>query len=418
MENNNTYGLVVGVSAYQFINPLPVTVTKDASDVHAVLVNPKYCAFPEDNVRLLLNDNANKENILNVLSHIADQCDSDSTVFIYFSGHGLWLPHGENQGTYLLPVDVSYQSEADLVSSSIPNSVFIAALQAIVARKVVVIFDACHSGSLGETKGLAKSDIKSGLPQWYYDELSTGRGRIIIASSRENEESWVFKSDDNSLFTLHLLNGLQGHAASEDGYVRIFNLFEYLQPRVTIRQPIQHPIFSGKLESNFPLAFSENFKVLAVEKAASEERILDDGYEYDAYISYLDKEPDSSWVWDTLVPRLKDAGLKVAVSGNVGTRGVARLVNDERGMEKSRRTLVILSDDYLQDFAVGFENTMAQTMGIQEGFYRVIPIYNGTVDKQHLPTRLGMLSNIDLAHPRRAEEEMQHLISSLKNPLN
>lgn len=48
---------------------------------------------------------------------------------------------------------------------------------------------------------------------------------------------------------------------------------------------------------------------------------------YDAYICYVDREPDSTWVWDTLVPKLDSAGLNVAVSGDIATPGVAQVVN-------------------------------------------------------------------------------------------
>jgi hypothetical protein len=43
-----------------------------------------------------------------------------------------------------------------------------------------------------------------------------------------------------------------------------------------------------------------------------------EGYRYDAYISFVDKEPGTTWVWEALVPRLEAIGLRVAVSGDSG----------------------------------------------------------------------------------------------------
>ena len=60
----------------------------------------------------------------------------------------------------------------------------------------------------------------------------------------------------NSLFTQHLLAGFKGGVSSEDGLVRVFDLFEYVQPRVTSDQPNQHPVFKADLEENFPSAFT------------------------------------------------------------------------------------------------------------------------------------------------------------------
>ena len=58
------------------------------------------------------------------------------------------------------------------------------------------------------------------------------------------------------LFTSHLLDGLRGAAASADGYVRVFDLFEYVQPLVTPSRRDQHPVFKAEVEENFAVAAS------------------------------------------------------------------------------------------------------------------------------------------------------------------
>lgn len=143
----------------------------------------------------------------------------------------------------------------------------------------------------------------------------------------------------------------------------------------------------------------------------------DGEFEYDAYISYVDEEPDSTWVWDVLVPRLEEAGLAVAVSGETDLIGVAKVVNMEQGLRLSRRTLVILSELYLADTAAEFENVMVQTMGIEEGTARLVLVYKDAADPQNLPYRLKQLTGVKLNHPRRAEREFQKLTRQLKQPL-
>jgi hypothetical protein len=143
----------------------------------------------------------------------------------------------------------------------------------------------------------------------------------------------------------------------------------------------------------------------------------EEGFRYDAYVSYVDREPDATWVWDTLVPRLEDAGLRVTVSGDVEEPGVARVVSIERGLKQAKRTVVVLSQTYLADHMADFENVMAQTMGIQEGAYRLLPVKIAPIDAGQLPTRLSMLTTLNLAHPRRAEREFSRLIRALQGPL-
>lgn len=407
---DNAHALVVGIANYQKINKLPLTVLKDAQDIYNLLIDPMHCGYSPANVQLLLDSQATKAVISQALTALSKRSNQDSTVFLYISGHGGQVEFGPHAGQYLLPVDTDYTSGASLAQTAISGTQFTAALHAIPARKIVTVFDCCHSGGIGQPKDPTASTIKAGLPNSFYDVLKQGRGRAILASSRDTELSWVLPGAANSLFTQHLLAGLRGGIPSDDGLIRIFDLFEYLQPKVTGDQPNQHPIFKAELEENIPVAL-----YLGGQKGVVP--VVEEGFRYDAYISYVDKEPDATWVWDTLVPRLDEAGLRIAVSGDVEEPGVARVVNIERGITQSKRTLVVLSETYLADNMGEFENVLVQTMGIQEGSYRLLPVKIAPINQNYLPTRLGMLTTLDVVHPRRAEREFDRLVNALQGPL-
>ena len=142
-----------------------------------------------------------------------------------------------------------------------------------------------------------------------------------------------------------------------------------------------------------------------------------DAYRYDAYISYVNDPQDEAWVWDELVPRLERAGLRVAVSGDSPTPGVERLVAAEQGIAEAKRTVVVASPSYLRDHMGNFENVLAQTMGVDEGSYRVLPVTPPGAGDVQLPMRLRMLTVLDLGHPRRAERNLDRLIVALQSPL-
>lgn len=407
---DKAHALVIGIANYQHVNRLPPTVLQDAQDIHGLLVDPQHCAYPPENVRLLLDGQATQVALRQALADLAQRSNQDSTVFFYISSHGGRLESGSYAGEYLLPVDTLYTSDQSLAQTSISGSEFTEALRAIPARKVVVIFDCCHSGGIGQPKDITAPVLKAGLPESYYEALKAGIGRAILASSRSTEYSWVLPGATNSLFTKHLLAGLRGGIASEDGLIRIFDLFEYLQPKVTSDQPDQHPIFKAELEENFPVALYLGGQKGVVPRD-------EEGFRYDAYVSYVDREPDATWVWETLVPSLEGAGLYVAVSGDVEEPGVARVVNIERGIRQAKRTIIALSEAYLADNMADFENVLAQTMGIQEGAYRLLPVKIAPIDESRLPVRLSMLTTLDLTHPRRAEREFDRLVQALQGPL-
>jgi Caspase domain/TIR domain len=407
---DDAYALIVGIADYLHVTKLPPAVRNDARGVRDLLLDPRYCGYPPGHVTMLLDGEASRDAIVDALSGLAAQAHPTSGVLVYISSHGGRVVSGAFAGEYILPVDTVLASGKDLAMTAISGDEFTAALRAIPARKVLVIFDCCHAGGLGQPKDVPDSLIKAGLPDGYYERLAAGRGRAILSSSRDTEYSYVLPAAANSLFTQHLLAGLKGGVSSEDGLVRVFDLFEYVQPRVTSDQPNQHPVFKADLEENFPVGLYLGGKKDVVTRD-------EEGFRYDAYLSYADREPDSAWVWETLIPWLEREGLRVVVSGASRDPGVPLIVNSERGIQQAKRTLVLLSQAYLEDNMTDFENVAAQSIGIEEGSYRLLPVKIGPVDEARLPVRLRMLATLDLTDPRRADREFGRLAEALRGPL-
>jgi hypothetical protein len=410
----NAHALVIGIANYQHISGLPETVLNDAQEIHNLLVDPNLCGYQPDNVTLLRDQGATQAAIRQALADLTARANADSTVFFYISSHGGRVESGPAAGEYLLPVDTDYSSDEAVARTAIAGAEFTEALRAIPARKVLVAFDCCHSGGIGQPKDALAPSIKAGFSESYYDQLKSGKGRVILASSRDDEYSWVLPGAANSLFTQQLLSGLRGGIASEDGLIRIFDVFEYVQPRVTAAQSNQHPIFKAEVEENFPVALYVGGRKGVVPKT-------EDGYKYDVYVSYSEQEPDATWVWETLLPQFEAADLKVAISDDVGELGVARVVNVERGMKQARRTLAVLSPAFLQNNMAQFESVLGQTMSIEEGRARLLTAFIAEVDSGVLPARLSpnMIGTVNLSDltSRRGKMQLDKLVNALKSPL-
>ena len=417
---DNAHALIVGIAAYTHVAGLPEAVRNDARDIRDLLADPRRGGYPPGHITLLLDEQATRAGILAALTGLAARSDAGSSVVIYISGHGARVTSGARAGEYILPVDCVFASAEDLASTAISGAEFAAALRTIPARKVFVVFDCCHAGGIGRPKDgaapqvpevLQASLVKAGLPDGYYERLAAGRGRAILSSSRDSEFSYVLPAAVNSLFTQHLLAGLRGGGIPrEDGLIRVFDLFEYVQPRVTRDQPAQHPVFRADLEENFPIALGP---VGEKDAAPGDEQ----GFRYDAYVSYVDRAPDSTWVWETLVPRLEREGLRLVVSGTSPDPGVPLVVGIERGIRQAKRTLVVLSQAYLEDNLADFENVVAQSLGVEEGAYRLLPVRIEPIDENRLPLRLSMLTTLNLADSPRADREFARLAAALRGPL-
>ncbi len=232
------YAVVVGVGA-----DLPVTVT-DATAIADLLRDPARCAYPPDQVKLLTGDHARREHVLSALGWLAQAAGSDATAVVYFSGHGMETPD-----YYLMPFGYDV---ADLPGTAIPGRVFTERLRAIRAGKLLVLLDCCHAGGQAEAKG----QVKSPLPAAAIDELGSGSGRVVLASSRRDEVSWT--GNPYSVFTAALMEGLAGYGAAEqDGYARVLDVAMWVGRKAPDRTgDKQHPIIKvSNLQENFAVAW-------------------------------------------------------------------------------------------------------------------------------------------------------------------
>ncbi len=386
---NQAQALVVGIAAYQQVRPLPAEVRSDVEAIRAVLVDPLLCGYPPENVQVLLDGEATLAGLRAALVNLVQRGTATGTVFIYMSCHGGRIETGAEAGEYLLPVDVDYDAATGKIvaSTALAGAELTRLVRSIPARRLVVVFDCCHAGGIGEPKVGAKPGFKTGLPEGYYDQLKTGRGRVVLASSRSTELSWILPGAGNSLFTQHLVAGLRGGANGVGGVIRIFDLFDYVQPRVTADEARQHPIFKAELEENFAIALYQGSKSSA--PLPPTPTVLPDGFEYDVFVSYRQREPDKGWVRKQLVPQLELLGLRVCVDYRDFRLGAMLIKEMERAVVTSRYTLAVLSPQYLQSNFTEFENLIAEHLGLEAGSRRLL-----IVMREECQPRLGLRARL------------------------
>lgn len=250
------HAVVIGVASYRHLPPLPEAVRNDAHDLRAALSDPARCGYPHGQVAALLDAGATADNIRKALRHLAEKTGPDDTAVVFFSGRAahepdpgardLLEPGGEPREIFL-PADCD---PADLRSTALSGAEITSLLASIKAGRLLILLDAGHGGGSGDP---LPSDAKSGLSERFYQRLAQGRGRAVIASTRQGEVSQVLPGARNSLFAHHLLEALRGHTNKTlgDGYVRAFDLFRHLAERVPARAR-QHPVFkAGAADDDF-----------------------------------------------------------------------------------------------------------------------------------------------------------------------
>lgn len=253
------HAVVIGVAHYPCVRPLPETVLNDARDLYALLTNPIACGYPTapaPNVTLLLDAEATGDRIRAALVDLAARTGPNDTALVFFSGHGAYKGSNSEVQQYILPYDCASDN---FTGTAISGAEMTTLLRNIPAGRLLILFDSCHSGGVGEPKGVLPQ-LKIGLSESYYAGLAQGRGRVVIASCRADEYSWALEGMNHSLFTHYLLEALQGQAKTlGDGFVRVFDLFRHVADHVPARaeqiNASQHPLFKATaVENDFPIA--------------------------------------------------------------------------------------------------------------------------------------------------------------------
>jgi tetratricopeptide (TPR) repeat protein len=249
------WAVVIGVSNYKNLGPNEQLefAHRDAADFADFLRSPNGGGFPSNQLTLLTNETATLSAVRSALgTTLPRSVEPDDMVIIFFAGHG--VVEGESEG-YLLAHDSDPQNlYATALQVSELNRIISERLK---ARTVILITDACHSGTLGwSARGTRES---TALVNRYLDEVGkSGKGVFRLLASRADQLSYEDKrfGGGHGCFTWFMLEGLKGKADRDaDGFVRVGELLDYLAETVpNATQSLQHPRAAGDIDTRLPLS--------------------------------------------------------------------------------------------------------------------------------------------------------------------
>ena len=136
-----------------------------------------------------------------------------------------------------------------------------------------------------------------------------------------------------------------------------------------------------------------------------------DQFEYDVFISYSSKDKD--WVRGDLLHTLEQHGLRACIDYRDFQPGAPSIKEIERAILTSRKTLLILTPDYLASQWTEFENLLLQTLEPSNQNLRLIPLLKAKCD---LPLRLRMLTYVNFVDPDEWDIAWRQLFTALGGP--
>jgi hypothetical protein len=134
-----------------------------------------------------------------------------------------------------------------------------------------------------------------------------------------------------------------------------------------------------------------------------------DDFRYDAFISYSRKNRD--WVLSRLLPRLEREGIRICIDERDFEIGAPVLENIENAVDQSRKTLLVLTPEWVESRWAAFESLLLQTDDPTGLTRRFLPLL---VKPCELPRRLRVYTYLDLTDSTIFDAEMQRLLQAIR----
>lgn len=241
--------LSIGINRHidQEVNDLSLAVS-DATAIHSLLED----SFKEIGVsKLLVDQNATKDNILHALDEIKIASTELDTVIVYYSGHG-------SETYWLIPNDFS---KANPFNTSIPMEDLVSIFSEMKCKLGLVLLDCCFSGEAGsKVFNLGLKEKSADASNDDFLNLLSAKGKVIVTASNQGESAWENMRLNHGIFTYHLIRAMSGDVQYKNQESFTFQEFlDYIVPNVqkeaNLLGKVQTPTYKCNIEGNvtFPI---------------------------------------------------------------------------------------------------------------------------------------------------------------------
>ncbi|MBL9006105.1 MAG: caspase family protein [Myxococcales bacterium] len=220
------WALIIGITKYVHPQEREVKIeyaAKDAIAFRDFLASPEGGRFDSENIKLMIDDDARRENINGGISWLGRNAQNSGTVYVYISGHAVL---SGNNNLQLIPHDGSID---DSVNSLISIDEFIRHLhEQVDSRNMFIFLDVCHAGAT--------------IPSQYFPTLP-GRSRMIFASAAKDQTARESRELESSIFSHYLIAALRSAAKqAPDGNMRGSDIVDRVTAQVLAQALKEHHV--------------------------------------------------------------------------------------------------------------------------------------------------------------------------------
>lgn len=216
---DKSYAVIIGINNYEKWPSLEYAV----NDAKAMERKLKSLGFE---TTILINQNANKDNILKILGdELPRKVGKNDRVIIFFAGHGQTEQLADDsQMGYIIPVDAD---TGNIFSTAISMDQVRNFSRRLKAKHVLYLIDSCYAGL-----GLTRSGSIPASEKDYLRKITTRKAHQMLVAGGKGE--LAHEEGSHGVFTKYILEALDGAAdRDEKGYITFSDISAYVKPKVS-----------------------------------------------------------------------------------------------------------------------------------------------------------------------------------------
>ena len=304
------YALVIGIANYKNAPDYQECnsrfcdlryTDKDAKEFYQLL-KEDLSGFKDENLSLLLNDEATASAIRGEFGHYIKTLDKDDLLVFYYSGHGgretdIGNDESDGMDEYYLPYGVK---QDDLFATAIRDDEFGNWMSSLKTNNVVIILDSCFSGGATKSiKGLSPGGLKAAPYNNVFSDFEL-EDKVLLAASEENQPSLESEKLNQGVFTHYLLKALKGKAdLDQDGNITVNEVYKYVKPKVK-----EFAAETGEMQTPLLKGTQSSINMVTAKKRGSSKKI--------GKLTAISGEKEVARKGDrVLINRGKDSGVSV-----------------------------------------------------------------------------------------------------------